>query len=156
MSFCSSLRSSGSGMPLNCRSGVCDSHMRLSTILHRLSVFSASAAQPRLSVISKSARRMRAADCCTYTMSATSAKPSSERREMYACSSTLILAEGSPMFSLTGMGTRPSSLASSSFSSSRTTMFRNSCESEKSRKSSISESDGRRCSLKVAIEWCVT
>jgi hypothetical protein len=50
------------------------------------------------------------------------------------------LALGSSIDSLMGMGTRSSSLLSSSFSSSRTVMFLNSDESENTRKSSISVS----------------
>ena len=54
-----------SGMPLNWRSGVWLSHMRLSTILHMLSTRSASPAQPRLSTISWMQRISRAADWVT-------------------------------------------------------------------------------------------
>ena len=49
------------------------------------------------------------------TMSERSEKPSSLICEMYACSSTLALAEGSSTLSLTGMGTRSTSRASSWF-----------------------------------------
>ncbi|RUS18550.1 hypothetical protein BC937DRAFT_88636 [Endogone sp. FLAS-F59071] len=91
------------------------------------------------------ARKMRPALCVTYTMSDTSAKPSSLSCEMYACSSTLILLVDSSIPSLTGTGTRSSSLLSSSFSSSRTGMYLNSSDSANSRNSSMWLIMGRRC-----------
>ena len=75
---------------------------------------------------------------------------------MYACSSTLTLEEGSSMDSFTGMGTRSSSLRSSSFSSARTTTFLNSEAREKRRSSSRSASVGLRNWLKDAMVACVT
>ena len=87
--------------------------MRLDTILHSASALSARLAQPRFSTISYSARISRPDDCVTYTMSDVSASPSSFRLEMYACSSTFTLADGSSRLSFTGMGTRSSSFASS-------------------------------------------
>lgn len=62
------------------------------------------------------------------------------------------MAEGSSMPSFTGMGTRSISLRSSSFSSSRTTMFRNSWDRENKRKMPISDSVGFKNSLYVAID----
>ena len=80
-------------------------------------------------------------------MSESSEKPSSLICEMYACRSTLALAEGSSTLSLTGMGTRSTRRASSCFSSSRTVMLAKSLESEKRRRSSMSLSVGLRYSL---------
>ena len=88
---------------------------------------------------------MRPADCCTNTMSATNANPEQNRSykrqansglkqdapsslswDIYACRSTLTLAVGSSTLSLTGIGTRSNSFASSSFSACRT--LRRRCE----------------------------
>ena len=102
------------------------------------------------------ARISRPADCWMYTMSAVSAKPSSRMPEMYACSSTFTLADGSSTPSFTGMGTRSTSLRSSSFSSTRTTRLRNSAEREKRRSRSMSPSVGRSTELKVAMVVCAT
>ena len=142
------------GMPLNWRSGVCEPHVRRAAILHSARALSASAAHPRLSTISKMHRKMRPALCVTYTMSAISANPSSFIPLMYACSRMLIFAVGSSMLSLTGIGTRSASFASSSFSSSRTEMYLNSSASENSRHSSMSPMDGFKCSLNACTVPC--
>ena len=89
-------------------------------------------------------------------MSAVIASPSSLSREIYVCKRTLILADGSSMLSLMGMGTRSTSLASSTFSSSRTKMYLNSSERANNRRRSISHIVGRKWSLYVEIVWWVT
>lgn len=125
-------------------------HSRLSTILHKSSAARVGMDQPRFRQISNIARKIlhkrdrvkyistvlsptyRPADCCTKTMSATSAKPESRIRqwsnpishyipsslscEIYAWSKTLIFAAGSSTDSLTGIGTFSSSFPSSTFS----------------------------------------
>jgi hypothetical protein len=64
-------------------------------MMHSVNALSASAAHCLLSAISNSALSIRAALCCTYVISDTSAKPSSFRPLMYACSSAFTLADGS-------------------------------------------------------------
>ena len=80
----------------------------------------------------------RFADCVMNTMSDMRANPSSFNWEMWDWSRMFTLAVGSSIDSLMGIGTRSISLFSSSFSSSRMLMWRNSPDRENTRNSSIS------------------
>lgn len=64
------------------------------------------------------------------TMSLARENPSNVSREMYAWNKTLILAEGSSIDSLTGIGTLSSNFFNSSLSSGLTATFLNSPDSE--------------------------
>mmetsp|Transcript_22865 Transcript_22865/g.45567 ORF Transcript_22865/g.45567 Transcript_22865/m.45567 type:complete len:206 (-) Transcript_22865:1100-1717(-) len=145
MSFLSSFLATISGTFLNCLRGDWDFQTLSWTHLAKERHSLARLHQPLFMAISKRQRMMRPADCCTWTMSARRAKPSSLSLEMYPWRRMLTLAVFSSTLSFTGMGTFAASFASSSFSSALTMSCLNSPEREKSLRSSMSFMLGLRC-----------